>query len=202
MQDESVLLRLWPYIIGLIFLFLFGLSAYWIMFNARAYTDRLIAHDVLYLQHIFQEIDQTCGIRDFEHDKNVINFLNTNTFIGSQVGPMNLRYPKKWQGPYVKDNPSIQDKDYQIVQATKGYFIAPGDGVHLSNGKIIGTDIVLDEHTNFDLLLEKGGLLRSRENFALAVPLELGVKKDSVKKMPQKGSASDEVMTQVWGISD
>ena len=62
------------------------------------------------------------------------------SFEGSEVGSLNLAYPKKWQGPYLGDNPTFQGKAYQIIRTKNGYFVTPGDGIMLPNGLVIGRD--------------------------------------------------------------
>ncbi len=116
-------------------------------------TSALIAEDVQRLADIFRTIDATVGIEDFEHDKNYIDFLTIKTFVGSEVGSMNLRYPEKWQGPYLEDNPTMQEKIYSVMKNRQGWFIVPGDGVELSNGKVVGKDLVLDKNTDMLALL-------------------------------------------------
>ena len=122
-------------------------------YRAKLNTRVLIAQDVTRLQEIFKRIHQTCVIIDFDYQKNPINFLNVKEFTSSEVGPMNLVYPDKWEGPYVQDNPTIQAKEYQIVQTKKGYFITPGEKVTLPNGKVIGTDIILDEDADIAMMM-------------------------------------------------
>jgi len=133
----------------------------------------LIAQEVAQLKTIFEKIDASCGILGFDNEKNSIDFLTVISFVSSEIGSMNLKHPKGWQGPYLQDNPTIQGKYYQIVQTRTGYYIAPGDGVKLSNGKIIGKDIILNKDTDFLKLLSKNGDLRIRGK-ALAAKIELG----------------------------
>lgn len=132
-------------------LFLFALAQ--LLHQARTISDQLIVEDVQRLSQIFKTIDENCKIISFEHQKNYIDFLNVEKFVGSEVGAMNLMAPEKWKGPYLKDNPMVQDKLYQVVRTRNGYFVTPGDGVRLANGKVIGKDIVLDEHANIEALI-------------------------------------------------
>jgi len=129
--------------VGLVF---FSAGIFW--YQRTLVTGDMIAHDVAHLVSIFERIDKTCDITSFDYQKNPINFLNVRSFTGSEVGPMNLVYPDAWQGPYVQDNPSINGREYEIVRTKAGYFITPGTGVKLPNGKVIGTDIMLDEHAD------------------------------------------------------
>lgn len=66
---------------------------------------------------------------------------------------MNLVWPEKWAGPYVQDNPTIQSKKYEILKTKKGYYILPGTGVQLSNGMVMGKDIVITPETDIEELI-------------------------------------------------
>ncbi|MCK5632726.1 hypothetical protein KAH94_03190, partial [bacterium] len=105
--------------------------------------------------------------------KNPINFLNIEKFVGSEVGSMNLAYPKQWEGPYLNDNPTIQEKEYMVVRTKKGYFITPGQGVRLGNGKVIGKDIIIDENSEIFSMMQDETTLQF-EGKSLAAPLYVG----------------------------
>lgn len=125
-----------------------------------------IADDIERLATIFSKIDSTCGIISFDYQKNPINFLNVAHFVSSEVGSMNLKYPDKWQGPYLNDNPTMQGIEYQVVRTQKGYFITPGErierhngilkskGVTLPNGKEIGKDIILEDTSDIAAMIK------------------------------------------------
>lgn len=142
-------------------------------YYAKEGSSVIIARDIAQLRDIFNRIHKTCGIIDFDYQKNQINFLNVKEFTGSEVGPMNLVYPDKWEGPYLEDNPTMQAKEYQIVETKKGYFITPGKGVKLPNGKVIGKDIILDKDADILLMMEDPHKLMYNGT-ALAAPLEIG----------------------------
>lgn len=151
-------------------------------YESRATMVKLVVQDLQVLNQAFQAIDKDCGIIDFDHQKNNINFLNVISFAGSEVGSMNLRYPDKWQGPYMQDNPTIQGREYQVVHTAKGYFITPGNGVKLPNGTVIGTDIKLDKNVDIaSMMYEKDVLLFDNQSFAL--PLELPSNASSLAKL-------------------
>lgn len=156
---------------------LFVIALVNVFFRSKQLTGTLIADDVAKLAYIFKRIDQTCSIIDFDYQKNNINFLNVGSFTGSEVGPMNLTYPEKWEGPYLDDNPTMQDKEYQVVYTKKGYFVVPGDGVKLPNGNVVGVDIILDEDADIATLMrDKNGL--TFQGKALAAPLgSVGMKR-------------------------
>lgn len=166
--------NLWPYIASFFFLSLLGASIYWWMYQTKVYPDHLIAETVDELACIFETIDATAGIASFEHDHNHIDFLTVKSFLGSEVGPMNLIHPKKWAGPYLHDNPTFQEKLYQVAKAKDGYWLLPGEGVQLPNGNVIGTDIIITPETNVQKLLDVG-LLRA-DNKRLARQIVIGGK--------------------------
>ncbi len=145
-----------PIITGFFLLALLGIALQRYYSDSKKIINLLTAQNVSELAQIFKKIDETCGILSFEHEKNYIDFLTVERFVGSEVGAMNLIHPEKWEGPYLKDNPTIQEKYFIVLDNANGYYIAPGDGVTLANGKIIGTDIILAKDTNLEDLLNDG----------------------------------------------
>ncbi len=160
------------------FLFLLTLGWYW--YRSTQAIGLIINDDVAKLATIFEKIDSTAGIAGFDYQKNPINFLNVRSFVGSEIGSMNVKYPKKWQGPYLDDNPSIQGKDYMVVKTKKGYYITPGEGVKLPNGLVIGVDVKLDEDADIDALVQKSHPLEWKGK-ALASPLKSPTKTEVEK---------------------
>ena len=142
---------------GLIILFALTISVF--MYNAKMATNRIIGSHIEELSQLFNLINETCGILNFEHDVNYVDFLNVGSFVGSEVGAMNLRKPQEWGGPYVQDNPTVQTKYYEIIKTNKGFFLVPGKDVKLSNGSVIGTDIIFDKETAISELIENGTLV-------------------------------------------
>lgn len=130
-------------IIGLVFVSFFNFY-----YRASTFTANIITDDVKKLAMIFNAINRQCRILGFDHVQNPINFLNVEKFSGSEVGSMNLAYPEKWEGPYLYDNPTVQNKEYMVVSTESGYFITPGDGVKLPNDKVIGSDIIFDKKSD------------------------------------------------------
>ncbi len=151
-----------PFFSIVIIVLLFAVSLY-NLFTAVTKNDAsLLVNDLAKLETIFKKINDEAIILNIEGKKNNINFLNIKKggFIGSEVGPLNLAYPDKWDGPYLKQNPVIQQAEYQIIKAKNGYFIIPGDGVALPNGKVIGKDIIIDDTTDIDALMSDENQLR------------------------------------------
>jgi hypothetical protein len=131
-------------------LFIISAGAFW--WQARHYQTVIMTSHLVQLASIFKDINATAGITDFEHQRNYIDFLNVKKFKGSTLGSMNLTNPDRWRGPYVTKNPTLQEKYYEIVLTDQGYFIAPGYGVVLANGKIVGKDIDIASLTHANSL--------------------------------------------------
>ena len=150
-------------------MFLLTLLAYW--HQARLFPARVTADDIALLASIFEKINERCGIVDFQHDHVDIDFLNVISFEGSEVGPMNLKFPKNWHGPYLKTNLTMQEKYYQIVKTKNGYFIVPGNGVKLFNDKVIGKDIIFTKDTSITELIKDKSLV-DPSGRPLALPIK------------------------------
>lgn len=155
-----------PILVGGMFILFFSLA----FFTIGQQTEQIISDQIKDLSNIFEKINKYSVILNIEEDKAPINFLNVKSFAGSEIGPLNLKYPDKWQGPYLFDNPTIKGKFYQIVKAKNGYYIVPGDGVKINN-KIIGKDIIINKDTNIKELIKNGDL--SFRGQALAAKIHL-----------------------------
>lgn len=164
---------LFPLIISLMLASFLALTIWQLRYQTKETIGNVIAADIARLQKIFEAIDRDCGILGFDHQKNPINFLNVKSFSGSEVGSMNLMYPDRWKGPYLPDNLVVENKEYQIVHTKKGYFITPGDGVRLPNGKVMAKDIMLDEDADL-LPLACADHALYFEGKPLVLPLEIG----------------------------
>lgn len=131
------------------------------IFYTRPYiVSSIIEDDVKMITLALEKIDNECNILSVEDDHNEIDFLNIKSFSGSKVGPLSLAYPKKWRGPYLSINPTIQDQSYEIVRAQDGFYVIPGQGVRLPNGFVIGKDFSVNKSVNVENLLRDGGPLR------------------------------------------
>lgn len=146
---RNFLTYLMPVLTVILILSLVVIAGFRLYTQLGTITNAMIVDHVEELTDIFQRIDKECQIIGFEHEKNNIDFLNVVKFVGSEVGSMNLTYPNNWQGPYVKDNPTVQEKQYVVVVTKDGYYIAPGDGIELANGKVIGKDIIINKESDF-----------------------------------------------------
>lgn len=159
-------------IVGVILFAAFGYSLYRFYRSAQMATDRIIAEQVKTLVDIFKKIDATCGIESIRRERSVIDFLNVKSFAGSEIGPLNLMEPTKWAGPYLETNYAVQGKLYELIHTKDGYFIVPGEGVTLSNGKVIGKDIVFTYTTDVEAYVNDAGGLEV-DGYPLAVRLHL-----------------------------
>ena len=159
-------------IISFLFIALFASVIIRFTTQARVANDELIAEHVQKLQGIFRRINETCKITGFRHEKDHIDFLNVISFAGSVVGPMNLLEPKHWEGPYVDESLTIDGKEYQLVSSKSGYYIVPGDGVKLSNGKVIGKTLTILPTSNIERMMHDPQALMSN-NKSLAAKIEM-----------------------------
>jgi hypothetical protein len=144
-----------PHMALLLVVGFFLIAIFNVFHRSRIATGQVIANDVVELAKIFKTIDTACTIIDISQSKANINMLTIKKggFVGSEIGSINLANPDKWEGPYVKENPTVQGKEYQIISTPRGFFIAPGDGVVLPNGKEIGKDIILDKQADIEAML-------------------------------------------------
>jgi len=168
-------------------MFLLAFATFWSQGMRRA--DVSIADDVVLLATVLDQINKTAQIRDFEHQKNYIDFLTVKSFVGSEVGPINLVYPSKWEGPYLDDNPTVQEKYYQVVRTKQGHFIVPGPGVKLFNGKEIGTDIIFDEDADIKAMTQEGGVLNFNGR-----PLAAQIMNGEIPQLPKGNSPQDRML--------
>lgn len=172
-KSKTVSNRVFAITVFIFFSLMIGVSLYMWQRQAHNWEDQVMSEHINKLHAIFMRIDADCQIIGFEHQKNHIDFLNVVKFVGSEVGSMNLAHPENWQGPYVQDNPTMHEKQYQIVATHKGYFIVPGDGITLSNGKVIGTDIIFDENADIQAMLtDAQGLTHKDYVFAAHLPIQ------------------------------
>lgn len=140
--------------------------------STKDYESELIERDVKLLAEKIKAIEKDCKILSFAGIKNIINFLNVKSFTGSEVGPVNLKHADRWKGPYMEQNPSIQGIEYQLIRTLKGYFVVPGDGVKLPNGKIMGKDIVFDEKSDIAAMMLNDAQLQYKGK-RLAAPVDI-----------------------------
>ncbi|MCK4499168.1 hypothetical protein KAU11_01580 [Candidatus Babeliales bacterium] len=138
-------------------------SAAWVFYARTWDQSRIIHRNVHKIASILADIDRSCAITEIQRTRVPVGFLTIKSFVGSEVGNINLAYPKKWRGPYVRDNPSIDGKIlYEIVKLKEGYCVVPGIGAKLPNGLVVGKDIKLNRRVSIKELIAPGGGLHSR----------------------------------------
>lgn len=165
---------IFPFVSAAIIILLVSISCIVFFKEGRSAPDDIMARDVQQLAEIFARIDKACGIIKIEHQRNYIDFLQVRSFVSSQIGSLNLRNPQAWEGPYLNDNLMMQGKFYELVTTKQGYFIAPGDGIKLGNGKVIGKDIMLDEFADIPSMLLRTDKLLSANGKPLAIRIVIG----------------------------
>ena len=139
--------------------------------QARIANDELIAEHVVKLQQIFKQIDDSCKITALRRPHDHIDYLTVISFAGSVVGPLNLLEPKNWQGPYVEESLTMNGKEYMLLATKTGLYVVPGNGVKLSNGKIIGKTLILSPQSNIEQMMHDPQALLSN-NKSLAARIE------------------------------
>jgi len=181
-----------PWIVGAIFSTIFLISTITLWRSSRLAFDEVAHDDILKLQQIFERIQDDCYIVDFEHVFNYIDFLNVRSFSGEKVGSMELAFAKNWNGPYLTNNLRIQNKLYAVLKNKQGYFIIPGYGVQLANGKVIGKTLILDENSDMKKVMQDDQGLNSKPG-VLAAQIKIGSRmmKDMSKSKLDMLSAID-----------
>ena len=188
----NFLKRFFPIISSTLFGLLILLFVLRMVYTKPRYVAMVINDDVTVIAAALEKIDHDCSILSFEHDRNFIDFLNVKSFSGSRVGSINVAYPKNWNGPYIANNPTMQEKFYEVVLAKKGLFVVPGVGVRLPNGKELGSDIKITTNTDISELTKDGGDL-CYKGTKLAIPLEFVIgdwekpREEKLKRMNELG---------------
>ena len=165
-----------------------------VIFVFRVFSDRtqilttVIRDDLASIVEILAQIDKECNILDIREAGAVIDFLTVEKFAGSVVGPLNLAHPQHWKGPYLSQNPTIQQKFYEIVRARDGYFIVPGQGASLPNALVMGKDIVIDSNVAVEPMLKEGGSLYYK-NQAFAAKLNFRIGDWDTARLDQQTAA-------------
>ena len=160
-----------------------------VIYTRPDFIASLIADDIKIISLALEKIDSDCNILKIKHDRDYIDFLTVREFEKSSVGPLNLVYPQRWEGPYLNTNPTMQEKLYEIIKTKDGIYIVPGNGVKLPNGLVVGKDFEISTETKIANLLKKGGPLNYKGyEFAIKIDFKIGdwdnwwSKKDKKKK--------------------
>ena len=158
--------------IGAVVIGLFVFVTFNYLSQARVANDGMIANQIKELQALFKKINDDCKIIGFRNKQDEIDFLTVGSFVGAEIGSMNLLEPDNWKGPYLNSNPTMQGKEYQIIKTSQGYFIVPGNGVSLSNGKVIGKTLIITPDSDIESMMRNKDELLSNGN-VLAAHIEL-----------------------------
>lgn len=162
-----------PTLISALLIILLALMIWSTIYQSKNYTDKLIIEDLIKIDAVLKKINKDAGIKSIGQDKSNVDFLNVVKFAGSQIGPLNLKNPERWKGPYLVTNPTIQEKFYQILKNNNVYFVVPADGVKLANGKIIGKDIILNNESDMQKLMKDKDSLLSSYGSPLAIKVKV-----------------------------
>lgn len=162
--------------ISTLFIFLLVMTLVLRLFYSRPQmVASIIEDDINQITLMLKRIDVKCNILSINKDRSDVDFLNIKSFSGSQVGPLNLAYPDKWEGPYLRVNPSIKGKYYEIVKVKDGIFVIPGRGVKLPNGLTIGKDFDISKENVMSFFVKAGGMLTYRgRRFAKPITFKIG----------------------------
>jgi hypothetical protein len=156
---------------------LFVGTLWFFMRKAPLERDEIIIGQLQKIKTALEKVHQDCTIIGFEDEggnrnKCYIDFLTIKSFVGSEAGSLNLSHPEKWQGPYLNDNPTMQECFYYIIKIDGDHYIVPGNGIKLANGKTIGKEIIIDEKSDIKTMIAPNGDLNFKGS-TLAVKLDL-----------------------------
>ncbi len=181
-------------IFSILFFIFIGIGTCYVLWKDTPYYDAQVMHDdVQRLSGILKKIDDACDILSIRKTGAQIDFLNVSSFAGSEVGPLNLAHPKKWQGPYMDDIITYKGVPYEIATVNNNYYIIPGNGATLPTKVTLGKDLIIDSSTNIDDLIAPGGALNYKDH-ALGTRLDFvigdwdakGTKKEDLDTLKQE----------------
>jgi hypothetical protein len=126
-------------------------------YNKPYFISNLIKNDLKIINTALKKIDKQCNIIGIKNDRVILDFFTVKKFVGSEIGGLNLAYPQEWLGPYLDNNPVLQQKFYEIVKVQDGFFIIPGSGIKLPNGVTIDKEFQITSATSIQPMLMPGG---------------------------------------------
>ena len=175
----------------------------WTGYKEQTYFSSIVIKKELHeIYKSIKQIDDDCNILSFDQVVNTVDFLTVEKFLGSEVGGLNLAYPKNWNGPYLTYTPVLQGKPFLIIKTDTGLFIVPGNDVKLPNGLVIGTDFVFNAKSNINEMIKPEGKL-SFEGQSLAVKIDFVIgdwdsvfkkKKENLKNLKSMVDEFNEAM--------
>jgi hypothetical protein len=157
------------FVFGALFALLCTVAVMQHLRHSRTLVSQLISNDVTHLASMLTQIDEQCGIKHVSYDTTLIDFLTVRSFVGNAIGTIELAHPEKWQGPYRYENPTIQGKHYRIVKLKDCLCVAPGEGVILSDGSIVGKQAKIESSMSYKTVIADKHLWYSDK--PLVVPL-------------------------------
>jgi hypothetical protein len=169
---------------------IFTISIIFLFLNKKYYVTKIINDDLEILHEKLARIDEDCNIINITQNPLVLDFFTVRNFQGSVIGGINLAHPKNWKGPYLSQNPTLQGKYYEIIQAKDGLFIIPGKGVKLTNNQIVGKDIMISPSSAIgNMISPQGKLFYKEKPMAKKITFTIGnwssgpLKKETIHKI-------------------
>lgn len=155
--------------------------ASWMVFK-RIHKTHSPKEEFLIAANIIRSIDNDCKIIKLIGNNNPVNFFNIKEFSGNTIGSIQIADPLKWHGPYLDYIPSYNDVPLSLVNTASGLYIVPGNGTLLENGKIMGTDIIIDQNTNMDEIIKNYPELLLENKKILYAPVNVKLTEQSIKE--------------------
>jgi hypothetical protein len=175
--------KYFPVISATVLILLMLIFTFKVLHDKSNFTSNIISRDLSLIKNAIIKVDSDCKIIDIKENKVIIDFLNVKSFSGSVIGGINLANSEKWQGPYIKNNPTIFQKFYEIASTKEGIFIVPGRGTKLPNGLTIGTDFKIDYNSSITEMIRVGGVLEHKGiSMATKLPFEFAKNKPGILK--------------------
>ncbi|MFA5075068.1 MAG: hypothetical protein WC436_03095 [Candidatus Babeliales bacterium] len=158
-----------------LFVLIIGIFVFQGFYNKPYYISGVISDDLISIYDALKKIDADCDILNIAGDDVFIDFLTVEKFIGSEVGGINLAYPARWKGPYLKEDPKLFGVFYRLLKTKDGFFIVPGNGAKLPNGLKVGKNFNINKDSFILKMIDKKGQLNYRGyQFAKKLEFKIG----------------------------
>lgn len=167
--------RYFIYFSSFLLVAIMGLFVYQVLKERPQYLAAVIQSDLGQIEKHLATIDKDCNILSINSPRAAVDFLNVEKFSGSMVGCINLAYPEKWNGPYMRRSPTLHGIFYELVKTREGVYIVPGQGVKLPNGMVVGKHFDVTYATPISQMLKVGGQLHYKgEALARKIKFKIG----------------------------
>lgn len=138
-----------------------------------------ISRNTMRIARAIEQINRDCEITSIDARRSPeITFLTKISLPGSsgKIGPLTVKNPENWNGPYLKEDPVLNGKIYyKIADMKEGFFIVPGNGALLPNGLEVGRDFLLKSNLSItDEISRYGNLNFLGEPLASPVFVKIG----------------------------